>query len=60
MNMSRGAWLNVLLIIVAALLAIGLFVAGAMWKGRVSREQRLTSTELFPVRPSISALINNT
>jgi hypothetical protein len=45
-NMSRGTWLNLFLIIVAALLAIGLFVAGAMWKGRVSRDQRLTPTEL--------------
>ena len=45
MNMLRTTWLNVLLIIVAVLLAIGLFVAGAMWRGRVSRGPGLAPTE---------------
>ncbi len=36
-KMSRRTSLSVLMMIAAALLAVGLFIAGAMWRGRVSR-----------------------
>jgi len=36
-EMSRTTMTTLLILIAAALLAVALFIAGAMWRGRVSR-----------------------
>jgi hypothetical protein len=43
---SRTTVISVLLLIFAALLALELFVAGAMWRGRATSSQHLTEQDL--------------
>ena len=46
--MSRKTLVNLLLVIVSALLATALFIAGAMWRGRMSRTADETSQQVHP------------
>ena len=41
--MSRTTAINVTLLIAAALLAIALFIAGAVWRGRVTSRPKVHS-----------------
>ena len=40
--MLRKTTISVLLLIAAAILAMALFIAGAIWRGRMSRKQART------------------
>jgi FtsZ-interacting cell division protein ZipA len=42
--MSRKTLVSLLLVIVSALLAVALFIAGAMWRGRVAHTTDKTKT----------------
>jgi FtsZ-interacting cell division protein ZipA len=53
--MSRKTWLTLLLIIVSALLAIALFIAGAIWRGRVTARSAFTDSRKLPVTAKLAA-----
>lgn len=46
-KMSRKTLVTVLLIIVSALVAVALFVAGAIWRGRVTMRSGVTNSREF-------------
>ena len=53
--MSRKTCFTLLLIIVWALLAVALFIAGAIWRGRVTAWSALTDSRKLPVTAKLAA-----
>jgi hypothetical protein len=43
--MKRSSLVTVMLVIAAVMLAIGLFVAGSIWRGRVSRKPSVSKAK---------------
>jgi hypothetical protein len=54
-NMSRKTLVTLLLIIISALLAVALFIAGAIWRGRVTAQSALTDSRKLPLTAKLAA-----
>lgn len=46
--MSRKTLISLLVVIASALLAVALFIAGAVWRGRMSHTTYKTSSQIPP------------
>jgi hypothetical protein len=53
--MSRKTLVTLLLIIMSALLAVALFIAGAIWRGRVTARPAATDSKTFLVTAKLTA-----
>ena len=53
--MSRKTLVTLLLIIISALLAVALFIAGAIWRGRVTARSALTDSRKLPLTAKLAA-----